>query len=350
VLTHQGLPKSNYRRQVGIIHADQPSTGAEKRSAAGEARRAIPAAARESRWHAPDGEAIRRLDWPPAGEATRGALLFLPGRGDYYEKYLETLAHWAARGWDVTALDWRGQGGSGRLGCDPVTGHIEDFADWVADLAAFWQEWRKGHHGPAIVAAHSMGGHLALRAVAEGAIDPDALILVAPMLGFVGRVPGGVLHPLARTMARLGDPRRPAWKWSEKPGEKLAWRAALLTHDEARYADEMWWREARPELAMGPGSWRWVERAYASMRRLGAPGVLEAIEIPVILLATTADRLVSFAAIERAAKRMTRAELVRFGAEAAHEILREEDGVRDRALKRIDDFLDRVVPASEPAR
>jgi lysophospholipase len=165
------------------------------------------------------------------------------------------------------------------------------------------------------------------------------------MLGFYGRIPPAVLHPLARVMARLGDPRRPAWKWSEKPGEKLAWRAALLTHDLERYSDELWWRDARPELAMGPGSWRWVERAYASMRGLARAGVLERVTVPTIIVATTADRLVSFAAIERAARRLPRAELVSFGEEAAHEILREADPVRDRALRRIDQFLDQVVPA-----
>ena len=51
-------------------------------------RRAIPAHARESRWLAADGHAIRRIDWPGANDARRGSILFLPGRGDNYEKYL----------------------------------------------------------------------------------------------------------------------------------------------------------------------------------------------------------------------------------------------------------------------
>jgi lysophospholipase len=144
-------------------------------------------------------------------------------------------------------------------------------------------------------------------------------------------------------MARLGDPRRAAWKWSEKPGEKLAWRARLLTHDDARYADEMWWREARPELAMGPGSWRWVERGYASMRGLSAPGVLERVTVPTLILATTNDKLVAYRAIATAAARLPNAELVTFGEEARHEILREADPVRTRALSAIDAFLERMA-------
>lgn len=309
-------------------------------------RRAIPAIARESVWQARDGHALRRIDWPAPVSGGRGSLLFLPGRGDAYEKYLETLAHWHARGWRVTALDWRGQAGSGRLGNDPFTGHVADFSLWTADLAAFWADWTREGQGPCVLAGHSMGGHLVLRAVAEGLVDPAALVLSAPMLGLAGQVlPAGLLHAVSRLMTRLGDPRRPAWKWSEKPGALPADRIRLLTHDEARYADEVWWREARPEIVMGPGSWGWVERAYASMLSLERPGVLERVTTPVFIAATTADALVSFRAIARAARRLPNCELMRFGAEARHELLREIDAVRDPLLAAIDAFLDRAAPA-----
>jgi lysophospholipase len=273
-------------------------------------------------------------------------MLFLPGRGDAYEKYLETYEHWRRRGWRVTAMDWRGQAGSGRLGADEITGHVDDFAVWVGDLAAFWREWARDRAGPLVLVGHSMGGHLALRAVAERVLEPSpaALVLSAPMLDVTPeRVPTTVKQGTAKAMCALGDPRRPAWKWSEKPGELPAFRQALLTHDEARYADELWWREARPELVMGPGSWGWVRSACASIRTLDRPGVLEATDLPVYMVATSADRLVSTRAIRRAVARLPRCEALWFGAEAAHEILREADPVRDRALAGIDAFLDGVV-------
>jgi lysophospholipase len=308
-------------------------------------RRAIPVEATESRWRADDGQLIRRIDWLMPRGACRGSLLFLPGRGDAYEKYLETLDYWHCRGWRVTAADWRGQAGSGRLGGDEATGHIDDFAEWVEDLAGFWKTWKKSTPGPHVLAGHSMGGHLVLRAVAEGRADPDAAVLSAPMLGFQpGFMPASLMHWLARLMVRLGDPRRPAWKWEEKPGVPPAGRSYLLTHDAERYADELWWREARPEIAMGPPSWGWMESALDSIRLLSAPGVLERVTIPVLMLATREDRLVGYLAIERAARRMARAELVSFGSEARHELLREADSVRDKVLSAIDDFLDRTAP------
>ena len=306
-------------------------------------RRRIPAHAAEARWDAADGHRVRRIDLPVEGRA-KGSLLFLPGRGDAYEKYLESLIEWSREGWHITALDWRGQAGSGRLGSDEVTGHIDDFDIWIDDLAAFWREWKGDNAGPHVLIGHSMGGHLTLRAVAEGRVDPDGLVLSAPMLGFVGdRLPSAVMHGAARLMKALGDPMRPAWKWSEKPGEMPASRQFLLTHDDDRYGDELFWRERRPELVMGPGSWGWVERAYASMRSLERAGVLENVRTPVLIVATSADRLVSTSAIERAAARLPNAKLVMFGNEARHEILREVDSVRDEAMSAIAAFLDQAV-------
>ena len=307
-------------------------------------RRAIPPEAAESRWSMPDGHSIRRIDWPGSGGNGAGSILFFPGRGDCYEKYLETLHHWHALGWRVTAMDWRGQAGSGRLGTDAVTGHIDDFGTWTADLGAFWPEWQAQTPGPHVLAGHSMGGHLVLRAVAEGRASPDGLILSAPMLGFRDKyAPTAVVHIAAKLMCLIGDRRRPAWKWSEKPGEVPADRILLLTHDGERYADELWWRKARPELAMGPGSWGWVERAYASMRMLDRDGALDPVTMPVLVLGAAHDELVGYDAIVRAVARLRDCELVRFGEEAHHEILREEDAVRDRALEACDDFLRRLA-------
>lgn len=322
--------------------ADNAGDGTGK--SADAARRAIPDVARESGWIAPDGHPLRRIDWPRAG-AERGSLLFLAGRGDHYEKYLETLDGWHREGWRITAIDWRGQAGSGRLGADAITGHVEDFAVWVNDLAAFWRHWSGEAAGSRVIVGHSMGGHLALRAIEEGRIDAGAAVLVAPMLGFAGLpLPYGFLRSFARLRCATGDPRRPAWKWSEKPGQFPAGRIALLTHDEARYADEVHWRAARPELAMGPASWRWVEAALRSMAQTMRPAALAAVRVPVLILATTADRLVSARAIRRAARLLPDARLIEFGDEARHEILREVDPVRERALAAIRDFLDARVP------
>lgn len=303
-------------------------------------RRAHPAGSAEQRWPAPDGWPLRVLDWPAPNP--RGAILFAGGRGDFIEKYLETFDHWQRAGWSVRSFDWRGQGGSGRLSADPGCGHATDFAPWIDDLAALVAQWQAETPGPHVVMGHSMGGHLVLRALVERRIAPVAAVLVAPMLGlrsapFSPRFAAWV----ARLMTRMGRPERRAWRANERPSVPGASRQALLTHDAARYQDEIWWREHRPEIALGPPSWAWVAEAYRSTLALEAPGRLETVDTPILLLGSAADRLVDPAAIRRAAARLPRAELLMFGPESAHEILREADPVRDRALAAIDDFLGR---------
>jgi lysophospholipase len=307
-------------------------------------RRTIPANAIESVWKAEDGWPIRRIDWqgttPP-----RGSMLFLAGRGDHYEKYLETLAHFADSGWRVTAIDWRGQGASGRLLDDPEVGYIDDFSTWIADLRYFWAKWKAETPGPHVVLAHSMGGHLAMRALVEKAMDPDAVVMSAPMLGIqTGGLPLSWNHAFAKLMGKIGRGELAAWKVSEKPMSPMSLREKILTHDKDRYEDELAWWQLRPEVKLGPPSWHWVERAIASIRMLDEPGRLEEVTTPVLLMATTADQLVSTPRIIKDSKRLPNAETLIFGKEAAHELLREADGVRDQCLDRIDRFLDTHAP------
>ena len=300
-------------------------------------RRAIPAAARITRWTAPDGWVLRRFDWPASG-TPRGRLLFEGGRGDIFEKYLETFAYWQAQGWSVTSFDWRGQGGSGRLTPNAHVGHVDDFRTYIDDFRAFWAEWVTPGIGPHVAIGHSMGGHLLLRALLEGAATPDAAILVAPMLGLhspVGATLGGAL---AAVMARAGEPTRPAWRGNERPATTET-RQALLTHDPARYEDEIFWQSTRPELLLGPPSWRWLAQAFSSTKMVQNDPRLATLTTPLLFLLADADKLVSSRIAAKVAGRLPNSTVVRFGPESAHEILREADGVRASALGEIDGFL-----------
>ena len=309
--------------------------------------REIPEEAIESWWQAADGWDIRRIDWPPLNpeKKCRGALLFLAGRGDHYEKYIETLHFWAVQGWRVTSIDWRGQGLSGRLVAGSNAGHIDDFSTWIADLAFFWDKWKSETPGPHIVVAHSMGGHLAMRALAEDAIDPVATILSAPMLSVRSNgLPISWSHAIARWKVWRGKGEKFAWKEAEKPNSVASLRRKILTHSKRRYEDEMIWWDKRPGVKLGPSSWHWVERAIASTRMLGEAGRLESVQCPILLLAAKADQLVSTRRIIKDHQRLPNSQLLCFGLEAAHELLREVDAVRDRCLETATEFLDKHAP------
>ncbi len=301
-------------------------------------RRHIPSDAEFGEWKAADGWTVRTLERRrKQGVDARGSLLFAGGRGDFIEKYLEAHDHWHRRGWNVTAFDWRGQGASQG---DLPGGHLDRFETLVGDLAALIDSWRSLSPAPHVVVAHSMGGHVLLRTLADRHPPVDAAVLVAPMLMInSGPMPPFAAQWLASTASAFGWGGQPAWRQPPQPQPAGSMRQSLLTGCADRYSDELWWWEKHPRFNLGAPSWGWLRAAFASSAAL-TPAKLAGVKIPVLLLGTGRDRLVSPAAIRRAAAQLPGAELIMYD-DSAHEILRERDEVRLRALAAIDDFLDR---------
>lgn len=304
-------------------------------------RRAYPAGFTFAEWRAADGWPHRAFRWPAGGEARpRGSLLFQTGRADFIEKYLESCHHFHTRGWDVEGFDWRGQGGSGRLFARSRGDDRVSFEPLLDDLAAFVADWVRRTPGPHVLVAHSMGGHVALRTLAERGIALDALVLVAPMLGLnTGRLPRLAAAAIVRLARRAGLARRPAWRDSRKEPR----RQLRLTADRARYEDSQFWKGVHPHLASGPPTWGWIGAAMDSIARLAAHP-LGHVATPVVLLMPGLDRLVDAEAAAAVMRRLPHGETIVFPT-ARHELLREADPDRDAALAAIDRFLDRAAPA-----
>jgi lysophospholipase len=302
-------------------------------------RRAAPAGARFRTWAAPDGWAIRRMDWPqPGRRAPRGSLIFAGGRGDFIEKYLEAFAHWHRRGWTVAAFDWRGQGASRGAGFA-----FDSFDPLVDDLDALLADWRAAGPGPHVAIGHSMGGHLLLRTLVERRPALDAAVLVAPMIvANSAPIPLWLAPEMTDAMCMLGFGPVPMWKAPAVPSGPGSQRQRILTSSPERYADEAWWWENQPGWKMGAPSWNWMRAAFRSATAFTAER-LAGVTLPLLLLGAEGDRLVSAAAIRRVAGELADAELEMY-AESGHEILREADPVRLAARARIDAFLDRRAP------
>lgn len=303
-------------------------------------RRALPPGLKIGEWRGTDHWPLRRFAWAPETAQARGSILFQAGRGDFVEKYLELYHHWHQRGWHVSGFDWRGQGASGRLLPDPLVGHLPSLDALLEDFAGFAAAWLAESPPPHVLVGHSMGGNLTLRLLAEHRIAVDAAVLVAPMLGLnTGPVPSKVARAFARTLCALGLTERPAWREGNRPAERERTRQTNLTACAERYADEQWWKREHPELALSTPSWGWLVGAFASTARLDRPGAMEQVKTPILILGAEHDRLVSAAAIRRAAKRLPEARLI-MSKHGAHELLREVDEVRVPLLAEIDHFLD----------
>ena len=302
-------------------------------------RRSLPPGVALAMRPAADGWPLRTMLWPGAAGGP-GSILFLNGRGDFIEKYAESYWQWRAQGYGVTVFDWRGQGGSGRVGDDAMKGDCLGFEPWLADLDGVIDWFMATQPRPWFVVAHSMGGHLLLRHLANNAREFSRAVLLSPMLGLVGAPFGPRLVALWANLAVLrgkgGDyaPTQnilPALRYSPA-------RMLVLTHDAARYADEHWWVQQCPELMIGGVTNRWLASAFASLARLQSPGALEAIATPTLVLAAAQERLVDNRVTAAIEARMPDAAFAMVPG-AAHELLRECDAVRDVVLARIAAFL-----------
>lgn len=293
-------------------------------------RRAIPQGMGFEGWRARDGWRLRRFAWPADGGA-RGSLLFLGGRGDFVEKYLEALAHWHGRAWALAGFDWRGQGGSGRYLADPLICHIPDFDPLVGDLETFVEGWKAETPGPHMIVAHSMGAQLTLRLLARRPDLVDGAVLLAPMVG-IRPLPAPVARAAANMAILAGRHERRIWE------RDLGNVGGRMTSCPDRQEDKLWWKAAQPDIASGAPSWGWLKAACASIAALPARD-LTAIVTPLLMLASKRDPVIDIRALRRTADRLPRAELRLFEGKG-HELLREADGVRLPVLAAIDTFLE----------
>jgi lysophospholipase len=298
-------------------------------------RRSIPAGMAFAEWRAADGWPLRSFAWQQEGQP-RGSMLFLNGRGDFVEKYLEVLIHWHGRGWNVAGFDWRGQGGSGRMLADPLICHQTDFDSLVDDLAGFVDRWIAETPAPHVIVAHSMGAHLTLRMLADRPQGIDAAVLASAMIGIrIKGVQPWLVGALVRGAIAIGLSDR---RISRRDIGDVGGR---MTSCPDRRADKLWWKANRPELASGVPSWSWVHTAFASIARL-TDSALAKIRTPILLVAAREDPIVDVGAIEHAASILPAAELTIIDG-GGHEIMREADARRLPLIGRIDAFLDRFA-------
>jgi lysophospholipase len=111
----------------------------------------------------------------------------------------------------------------------------------------------------------------------------------------------------------------------------------LVTSDRARFARAQALIAKDPDIRLAGPTWGWLKAASASMAREMAPGYAEAIETPVLVCGAGKDRIVLTDAAREFARRLPHGKFVAFE-DAEHEILMENDSIRDRFWKEFDDF------------
>ncbi len=265
----------------------------------------------------------------------RGSIIFSPGRTEFSEKYLETLADLTARGFNILILDPRGQGLSDRLTDDPLKSYVRDFQDYADDLAFAAEQFAPLLPKPHLLFGHSMGGTIVLQAVISGAMSPSAVICSAPMLGLFD-LESSVTSWLIRLMSHLGFKKKNLPFQTQKQGIPIPFENNKLTSDPKRYAIWASYFLNIPKLRVGQPTYGWITAALRSMAFVNRNA--SKLKIPGLIIAAGADPIVDPASN----KAFARAAGIEFDvvAGARHELFMEQDIYRDRFFARIDKFLD----------
>lgn len=299
---------------------------------------------RAHRLMARDGTGLRMACWSGA-DAARD-IVVLGGRSEFIEKFFETIAELAARGFRVWIMDWRGHGRSDRPLTDRLKCHVGSYEAYLDDLDVFIAAVIEGAGRlKPLVLANSMGGHLALRYMHDRPGVFARAVLTAPMIDvWTGNYGATVARAYAAVACWIGlgtryIPGGGRWDRATMPFDDNR-----LTGDPQRFSDERLWLARYPELAVSGPTYGWMRATFNSIDLCARPDYATAIATPTLMVAAGNERIVRNDALARFAAAMPACRLVEIP-DAHHEILKETDVVRAQFWAAFDDFTDHAAAA-----
>ncbi len=284
-----------------------------------------------------DGRRLRAATFP-ARSAARGTVALFQGHNEFIEKYFETIEDLRKRGFDVVALDWRGQAGSERELDDPRKGHVDDFSQYQRDLEVFVAQTLAPRPQPWFALAHSMGGAVMLDMAHSGRPPFERMVLIAPMIDLANIVFPRGARWLADTLDMLGLGGQFIPFGGGRNYLELPFEGNKLTTDPVRFARNAGIVRAAPSLIIGDPTIGWVNAAFRMMNRFAAPEYARHIRTPILIFSAGLENVVSNPAIERFVQNLNNGALVPISG-AKHEILMERDELREQFWKAFDAFI-----------
>lgn len=281
---------------------------------------------------ADDDIRLRLALWRCQTSDPSGGVLLFPGRTEYIEKYAPIARRLTDAGYEVLAIDWRGQGMSDRLIDNPRPGHVGSFADYQRDVvemvvAASAVELPKPWH----LLAHSMGGCIGLSALFDD-LPVSSAVFSAPMWGLERR---GMPSPLASAIATVavalgfGERTLPGTGADSTYFVDQAFGDNVLTGDLGEWTRLLHEAANWPELTTGGATYHWLKEALGECSRLAA---LPSPDLPVTITLGREEKVISPTAIRRRAEQWNGANLLEYE-NCRHEVMMASSELRDAFLE-----------------
>jgi lysophospholipase len=169
----------------------------------------------------------------------------------------------------------------------------------------------------------------------------DRLVVTAPMIAFSAEKLGypQTLVRLYAEAAALGFANSFIPGGHETMPDQIRFEDNQLTSDRERWQRMAGVLEVAPHLAIGSPTVGWVRAAFRAMAELQEPDCPKRVEVPMLVFAAGADRIVDSRAAEDFAVQLKVGGLIRLPG-AKHEILQENDPVRMRFWAAFDAYMD----------
>ena len=285
---------------------------------------------------AKDGRKLRAVYAIP--NSPKGTVVLLCGRGDFIERWFETIGDFIRRGFAVATFDFRGQGGSERIVSDRYRDGLRNFSEYDDDFASFMTQVVLPDCPPPFFAVgHSTGGLILLRALTKRTWFERA-VLAAPLLGVdAGIWPMPLVRFLCSFLPKLGLGRLFLPGHNKRPLAPQNFPGNNLTSDQRRFQQSTRTLVEQPDLGLGGPTFSWLNAALRSMDRINAESARATFRAPILIVAAGRDRVVDNEAIRRFCAAATGVSLAVIP-EARHEIMFERDSIREQFFAAFEAF------------
>lgn len=276
----------------------------------------------------------------------RGLIVIAEGRTEVIEEYFELIRAFNAKGFACAIMDWQGQGLSYRYFDDNTRHHSEGFDRDIRDFGDFITALNMQSSLadlPKILFAHSMGGNITLRYLADNSQIFKCACLSAPMLGLnPKRIIKYTATPILRMVKSLKWLKRYAFgqtRWSETFANIAKYK---VSSDPVRREVQPYLFKTRPELQCGGVTFGWLNAALSSISQLHDADFCKKITLPVFIGIAGKDIVIDNDGIYKTASHLPDCETQCFkGSE--HQIHRERDEIRNPFLDSVFTFIEKHI-------
>ncbi|WP_394132594.1 alpha/beta fold hydrolase [Shewanella maritima] len=268
------------------------------------------------------------------------AIVISNGRVESYLKYQEIIFDLFHQGYDVYAIDHRGQGLSQRMTTNPQQGFVYDFNEYVDDLELFIDEQvRPKQYQHLHCLAHSMGSAIATLLMAKQPKWFSSAVFSAPMFGIQLPVHKNIIIWLANilnTCRRQDELYKANYIIAGTDYQPDSFAKNKLTHSQARYHVYRDLYEANPQIQLGAPTNQWLLEAIKAADECVL--LSAGITTPRLILQAEAEKIVCNKSQDACLNVNCSKVIIK---DAFHEVLIETDARRNHALNETLAFMKR---------